>query len=161
VRAGVSHRLNIQHALISLFETPVPENDPAGRAVLTRILGKQDIDFDKPIIDILSNPHLSGLARAGVKPVVWESKEKHEAGSRTVLDPIGITGQEPLLDFIGDFRYPCIDTVCPWTHHGIWECTSMSMYVMLYTSISYDIPVCTYHNYFISVCTSMSYYIPV
>jgi hypothetical protein len=42
----VSHRLNIQHALISLFEIPVPENDPVGRAVLTRILGEQDIDFD-------------------------------------------------------------------------------------------------------------------
>jgi hypothetical protein len=27
-------------------------------------LGKQDIDFDKPIIAISSNPHLSSLARA-------------------------------------------------------------------------------------------------
>jgi hypothetical protein len=103
VRAGVNHRLNIQHTLIGLFETPVPGNDAMGRVVLTQILGKQDIDLDKPIIDISSNPHLSCLARAGVKPVVWESKEKHEADSLTVLDPIGISGQEPLLDFIGDF----------------------------------------------------------
>lgn len=112
MRAGVSHRLNIQTALIGLFETPVPENDAAGRAVLTQILGKQDIDFDKPIIDIASNPHLSGLTRAGVKPVVWESKEKHEAGSRTVLDPIGLAGQEPLLDFIGDFLISEFVLVC-------------------------------------------------
>ena len=41
-----------------------------------------------------------------VKPVVWESKERHEAGARTVLDPIGSAGQEILLGFIGDCRYP-------------------------------------------------------
>ena len=77
MRAGVNHWLNIQHTLIGLFETPVPENDAVGRAVLTRILGKQDITFDKPIIDISANPHLSCLVRAGVRPVVWESKERH------------------------------------------------------------------------------------
>jgi hypothetical protein len=71
VRAGVNHRLNIQHVLISLFETPVPENDTVAWAVLSRILAKQDIHFDKPIIDISANPHLScSLARPGVKPVV-------------------------------------------------------------------------------------------
>ena len=91
---------------MGLFESPVPETDAVARAVLTQILGKQDIDFDKPIIDIASNPHLSSLARAGVKPVVWESKERHEVGYRTVLDPIGTAGQEPLLGFIGDSRYP-------------------------------------------------------
>jgi hypothetical protein len=62
----VNHRLNIQHALFSLFETPVQENDNVSRAVLTQILAKQDIDFDKPIIDISANPHFFGLARAGV-----------------------------------------------------------------------------------------------
>jgi hypothetical protein len=29
-----------------------------------------------------------------------------QSGFRTVLDPIGIAGQEPLSDFIGDFRSP-------------------------------------------------------
>jgi hypothetical protein len=29
-----------------------------------------------------------------------------QSGFRTVLDPIGIAGQEPLLDFIGHFRSP-------------------------------------------------------
>ncbi len=110
----MNHLLNIQNALISLFDTPVPENDAVGRAVLTRIFGKQDIDFDKPIIDISANPHLSSLVRAGVRPVVWESKEnlKHEAGCRTVLDPIGTAGQESLLDLIGDFLFPPFVLVC-------------------------------------------------
>ena len=95
------HWADIRAALIALFESPVPESDPVGRKVLTRVLGTQAIAFDKPIIDIAANPHLSALSRFGVPPIVWETKERPATNERTVLDPITTAGQEVLLEFLG------------------------------------------------------------
>ena len=77
MRAGVSHRYNIQNALIALLETPVPNSDSVGRAVLTSILGPKP-NFYKPIIGIASesNHHRSSLVRPGVKPVVWGASRR-------------------------------------------------------------------------------------
>jgi hypothetical protein len=52
------------------------------------------------VIDIPSNPHLQALARPGVLPIVWETKDRKKGSlARSILDPIAVAGQEPLLDF--------------------------------------------------------------
>ncbi len=87
--------------LIALFESPVPETDLVGREVLTRVLAVTPSDFERPLINVAANVHLSGLSRTGVPPIVWESKERHSALARTVLDPITTSGQRLLLKFLG------------------------------------------------------------
>jgi hypothetical protein len=87
-RAHGKHRIDIREALLELFERPVLASSSVCREMLTRVLGKKDINFDKPIFDFVSNPHLGALLRAGVPPLVWETKEKMAANARTVLDPI-------------------------------------------------------------------------
>ena len=64
-------------------------------------MGPQTIAFNKPIIDIAGNPHLAGLSRPGVPPIVWETKEKRTGLARTVLDPISTAGHELLVEFLG------------------------------------------------------------
>ncbi len=100
-RALLVHRADMMTALIVLFKSPIPETDQFGRKVLSRVLGTKTTDFNEQIIDITTNPHLSGLSRQGVPTIVWEIKERHQARSHTVLDPISTVGQEVLLDFIG------------------------------------------------------------
>jgi hypothetical protein len=60
----------MQTALIVLFKSPVPETDQVGREVRSRVLGTKTTDFDKPIINIVTKPHLSGLHRQGVPLIV-------------------------------------------------------------------------------------------
>ncbi len=95
------HQVDIQTALIALSASSVPESDQVGREVLSRVLGNQATDFDKLIIKIATNPHLSGLSRPGVPSIVWETKERRATLARTVLDPISTAGREVLLEFLG------------------------------------------------------------
>ena len=104
-RALGKHRLDLREVLIAMFEKPVPETDTVSREVLTRILGTKQIDWTQPILDIAANPQLSALARAGVPPIVWETKERRSANARTVLEPISTAGQEILLHFLGNIVY--------------------------------------------------------
>jgi hypothetical protein len=60
------------------------------------------INFDKPILDFSNNSHLEAMAAQrgdGSIPVVWESKERKGANSKTVLSSIKNDGQETLADF--------------------------------------------------------------
>ena len=85
-----------------MFEKPIPESEGVSREIASRVLG-MSVDFSKPILDVASNPHLRDLARPGVPPLVWERKDmKKGTNARTVLDPIAVAGQEPLLDFLGE-----------------------------------------------------------
>ena len=95
-----THRVAVQHALIALFQIPVPDEDSVGRAVLTRVLGSS-VSFEKAIFNFRDNEHLKHLVTPGSTPVVWESKQK--PNTRTVLNPIDNAGQEVLLDFLGGF----------------------------------------------------------
>ena len=104
-RALGKHRLDLQEVLIVMFKKPVPDTDNVSREVLTRILGTKQIDWTQPILDIAANPHLSALARAGVPPIVWETKERRSTNARTVLEPISTAGQEILLHFLGNIVY--------------------------------------------------------
>ncbi len=88
----------MRNTLIALFETPVPESDLVSWEVLSRILAVKPSDFERPLIDVAANVHLSGLSRPGVPPVVWETKDKHSARARTVLNPVVTAG---LLEFLG------------------------------------------------------------
>ena len=100
-KAVGKHRADIRDVLIQMFERPVPESDTVSREVLSRILGRGDLDWAKPLLEISTNRHLSALARPGVPNIVWETKERKSANARTVLDPITTAGQEILLDFLG------------------------------------------------------------
>ena len=104
VRAHGKHRIAVRDALIELFEAPVIESNTVGRSVLAGIFGDQHIPFDKPIIDIASNPLLAPLISPGARPIVWETKDKKEKSCRTVLDPISTAGQELLCVFLGKFH---------------------------------------------------------
>ena len=106
-RALAKHREKVRDVLVDLFEKPIPESESeaVSREIASRVLG-MSVDFSKPILDIATNPHLQDLARPGVPPLVWESKERKKGtNARTVLDPIAVAGQEPLLDFLGESRY--------------------------------------------------------
>ena len=70
-----------------------------------RVLGKS-VDFSKPILDVASNPHLWDLVRPGVPPIVWKTKEMKKGNNVcSVLDPITVAGQEPLLEFFSKSSY--------------------------------------------------------
>ena len=104
-RALAKHREKVRDVLVDMFEKPIPESEAVSREIASRVLG-MSVDFSKPILDIATNPHLQDLARPGVPPLVWESKERRKGtNARTVLDPIAVAGQEPLLDFLGESRY--------------------------------------------------------
>ena len=100
----------MRNVLIDLFETPIPESAPVNKEIVSHILGKS-VDWSTPVIHIPSNPHLQVLARPGVLPIVWETKDRKKAGlARSILDPIAAAGQESLLDFLGKMyiqRYAC------------------------------------------------------
>ena len=91
----------MQNTLIVLFKTPVPETDLVSQEVLTRVLAVKPSDFERPLIGITTNVHLSGLSRPGVPPIVWETKDRHSTRARTVLDPVATAGQRLLLEFLG------------------------------------------------------------
>ncbi len=91
----------MRNTLIVLFETPVPETDLVSREVLTCVLAVKPSDFERPLIDIATNFHLSGLSRPGVPPIVWETKERHSTRARTVLNSVATAGQRLLLEFLG------------------------------------------------------------
>ena len=95
------HRILIRNALIQMFERPLPASESVSREVLSKILGRKDIDWSKPVLEVESNVHLSALGRAGVPNVVWETLERKAANMRSVLDPIMNAGQEILLDLLG------------------------------------------------------------
>jgi hypothetical protein len=74
---------------------------------LSAVLGKPDLGFAKPIFDLVDNPHLSPLIKAGVPPCVWADKLLHDKGLRTVLTVMSAAteGQELLFDFLGTYTY--------------------------------------------------------
>ena len=104
-KAVGKHRADIRDVLIQMFERPVPESDTVSRVVLSRVLGRDDLIWANPLLDVSTNRHLSALARQGVPSIVWETKERKSANARTVLDPITTAGQEILLDFLGMYKY--------------------------------------------------------
>ena len=93
----------MQNTPIALFKTPVPETDLVGREVLTCILAVKPSNFERPLIKIVANVHLSGLSRPGVPPIVWETKELHSARACMVLDPVATAGQRLLVEFLGTY----------------------------------------------------------
>ena len=99
-RALAKHRSSVRDVLITLFEKPIPEADVVSREVVTGVLGKT-VDWTKSVLDVATNPHLKGLVRPGVPPIVWETSERKSSFARSVLDPITVAGQECLLDFLG------------------------------------------------------------
>ena len=101
VRAHAKHRIAIREALIELLETPVIDSNSVGRSVLTSTFGEDNVPFDKPVIEIASNPHLAPLINPGARPIVWETKLKRAQSYRSVLDPISTAGQEQLCNFFG------------------------------------------------------------
>jgi hypothetical protein len=101
VRAHAKHRIAVREALIELLEAPVIESNTVGRSVLASTFGDQNVPFDKPVIEIASNPLLAPLINPGARPIVWETKLKKAQSYRSVLDPISTAGQEQLCVLLG------------------------------------------------------------
>ena len=98
----------MRKALINLFEKPVPPSSDVERRVLTRVLCKQNIDWDRPILDFKNGPRLEAMAKLRpdiTTPVVWESSKSDE--SKTVLHNFRDLSQEYLVQFLGKFHSPC------------------------------------------------------
>ena len=107
-RAVNAHRTNVRNALIDLFEKPVPQSSDVQRRVLTRVLCKKDIDFDRPILDFKTGRHMAAMATLRpdiLAPVVWESSKS--AKRKTVLQNFRDVGQEHVGGFLGKFLSPC------------------------------------------------------
>ena len=88
VRAHAKHRIAVLDALIELLESPVIATNTVGRSVLSSTFGDENVPFDRPVIEIASNPQLAPLINPGAHPIVWETKFKREQSFRSVLDPI-------------------------------------------------------------------------
>ena len=98
----------MRKALIDLFEKPVPLASDVARKVLTRVLCKQDIAFDRPILDFKMDRHMAAMAKQRpdiLDPVVWESCKSHD--KKTVLQNFRDIGQEHVAAFLGKFHSPC------------------------------------------------------
>jgi hypothetical protein len=107
-RAIHAHRTDVRKALIDLFEKPVPQASDVARKVLTRVLCKQDIAFDRPILDFKTDRHMAAMATLRpdiLDPVVWESCKSHD--KKTVLQNFRDIGQEHVAAFLGKFHSPC------------------------------------------------------
>ena len=107
-RAARDHRTDVRKALIELFQNPVPPASDVARKVLTRVLCKQDIAFERPILDFKTDRHLRAMAtqRPDIRThVVWESSKSLEA--KTVLQNFRDDGQEHVAYFLGKFHSPC------------------------------------------------------
>ena len=107
-RAIHAHRTDVRKALIDLFQQPVPLSSEVERKVLTRVLCKMDIAFDRPILDFKTDRHLRAMAtqRPDIRtPVVWESSKSID--TKTVLQNFRDDGQVHLAGFIGKFDSPC------------------------------------------------------
>ena len=107
-RAIHAHRTDVRKALIDLFEKPVPLASDVERKVLTRVLCKQDIAFDRPILDFKTDRHMAAMATLRpdiLDPVVWESCKSHD--KKTVLQNFRDIGQEHVASFLGKFHSPC------------------------------------------------------
>ena len=107
-RAIHAHRTAVRQALIDLFQNPVPLASDVARKVLTRVLCKQDIAFDRPILDFKMDRHMAAMATLRpdiLDPVVWETCKSHD--QKTVLQNFKDDGQEHVAAFLGKFHSPC------------------------------------------------------
>ena len=107
-RAINAHRTDVRKALIELFQNPVPLASDVARKVLTRVLCKQDIAFDRPILDFKTDRHMGAMAKQRpdiLTPVVWESSKTDD--TKTVLQNFRDEGQEHVAYFLGKFHSPC------------------------------------------------------
>jgi hypothetical protein len=132
----------MRHALIGLFEEPVPASFKAGRAVLESILGSNDLPTDKPILCFSSNEHLRSLIKPGASPVVWETKDRLNARCKSVVDTIKGAGQELLMDLIGTNKYIPLHTPFFWQ---IPVHTSTYQYIPVHTAFYIPVHTCTYY----------------
>ncbi len=106
-RSLAKHSEEIWDGLIDLFENPSADADCESRELLSAVLGKPDLQFAKPIFNLVYNPHLRPLVLEGVLPCVCEDKALHRKGLRSVLTivPAATKGQELLFDFFGTYTY--------------------------------------------------------
>ena len=76
--------------MVELFETLLSETDNVSRTVLKLVLGNQNINFHKPIMNFASNRYLEAVSRHGIPTCMWETKEKSigATNDHAVLDPI-------------------------------------------------------------------------
>jgi hypothetical protein len=98
----------VRNALIGLFQNPVKASADVERKVLTRVLCKQNINWDRPILDFKTDRHMIAMAAQRpdiLEPVVWESCKS--ADKKTVLQNFRDDGQEYLGGFFGEFHSPC------------------------------------------------------
>ena len=98
----------MRKALIDLFQNPVPLANDVARKDLTRVLCKQDIAFDRPILDFKNDRHMAAMATLRpdiLDPVVWESCKP--ADQKTVLQNFRDDGQEHVGAFLGKIHSPC------------------------------------------------------
>ncbi len=98
----------MRKALIDLFEKPVPPSSDVERKVLTRVLCKKDIAWDRPILDFKTDSHMRAMAAQRpniLEPVVWEFCKS--ADKKTVLQNFRDDGQVHVGGFLGKFHSTC------------------------------------------------------
>ncbi len=81
--------------MIGLFQQPVPASSDVERKVLTRVLCKQNINWDRPVLDFKPDRHMGAMATQRpdiLAPVVWESSKTDD--TKTVLQNFRDEGQE-------------------------------------------------------------------
>ncbi len=107
-RAIHAHRIDVRKALIDLFEKPVPPSSDVERKVLTRVLCKKYIAWDRQILDFKTDRHMGAMAAQRpdiLEPVGRESCKS--ADKKTVLENFRDDCQVHVGGFLGKFHSPC------------------------------------------------------
>ena len=89
-RAIHAHRTDVRKALIELFQNPVSQASDVARKVLTRVLCKQDIAVERPILDFKNDRHMAAMATQRpdiLEPVVSEAAAKAAAPAEATPSP--------------------------------------------------------------------------
>ncbi len=107
-RAIIAHRTDVRNTLIGLFQQPVQASSEVERKVLIRVLCKQNINWERQVLDFKMDRHMIAMAAQRpdiLAPVVWESSKTDD--TKTVLQNFRDEGQEHIGSFIGKFHSPC------------------------------------------------------
>jgi hypothetical protein len=82
------------------LESPVPKTEHVSRTVLSSILCNPDKDLATPVLDILTNTHITALVSGGICACLWQDLVKKGAHIKLVLDEIVHAGHKLLTEFI-------------------------------------------------------------
>jgi hypothetical protein len=76
--------MSLVYVFCGITGCPVQNELKAGTDLMVRALGTVDVDFGRPILNLVLKQHLTYLSKPDVSPVIDETKDLHTVGVRTL-----------------------------------------------------------------------------